>query len=241
MSTDRQRVFVETILKRPELSVGSSDLSDKEITVIMNGYDVVLSLSEARIIASFSSFAQPYKWIEFAKSVYGFKEKNKYKDIQFFDGSGNQTTKIFECCKIDIQSNLIDITSDQKILDGINSIFERLDEVILSASKELTLEEGQETIIETKRYERSKALRAEAILINGLNCVVCDFNFENVYGEVGKKYIHIHHLEPLHQTGKRKITPKTDLVPVCPNCHAMIHRKNPPYTPAELRKIIQEK
>ncbi len=30
---------------------------------------------------------------------------------------------------------------------------------------------------------------------------------------------------------------KTDLIPVCPNCHAMLHRRNPPYTPDELKKL----
>lgn len=32
-----------------------------------------------------------------------------------------------------------------------------------------------------------------------------------------------------------------DLVPVCPNCHNMLHRKEPPYTVEELQKIIGSK
>lgn len=38
--------------------------------------------------------------------------------------------------------------------------------------------------------------------------------------------------------GEYYLDPKKDLIPVCPNCHAMLHRKNPPLEPAELRQII---
>ena len=50
-------------------------------------------------------------------------------------------------------------------------------------------------------------------------------DFENMYGELGKGFIHVHHIVPISMIGKEyKIDPIKDLVPVCPNCHAMLHR-----------------
>ncbi|MGA9069080.1 MAG: hypothetical protein WB424_02425 [Terracidiphilus sp.] len=38
----------------------------------------------------------------------------------------------------------------------------------------------------------------------------------------------------------RKINPINDLRPVCPNCHEMLHRSDPPYTIDQLKKIIAD-
>lgn len=60
----------------------------------------------------------------------------------------------------------------------------------------------------------------------GCKCSVCGFDFEKEYGELGKGFIHIHHIVPIARIGKEyKIDYEKDLIPVCPNCHAMLHRK----------------
>lgn len=56
-------------------------------------------------------------------------------------------------------------------------------------------------------------------------CECCGFDFEKAYGEMGKDFIEVHHLYPISQTdGEHAIDPKNDLVPLCSNCHSMIHR-----------------
>jgi 5-methylcytosine-specific restriction protein A len=66
-------------------------------------------------------------------------------------------------------------------------------------------------------------------------------NFGDVYGEIGKGFIHIHHLIPISEIGTEyKINPITDLIPVCPNCHAMIHRTKQPLTIQELKSLIKD-
>ena len=68
---------------------------------------------------------------------------------------------------------------------------------------------------------------------------ICGFNFLERYGEIGRGFIHVHHVNPLSQTGEQIVDPKTDLVPVCPNCHSMIHRdKNHILTIEELKLIF---
>lgn len=92
----------------------------------------------------------------------------------------------------------------------------------------------------TTRYERDKCARKACLDYYGYNCVVCDFNFEETYGEIGKNFIHVHHLKEISSIGMEyEIDPIKDLRPVCPNCHAMIHKKKPAYTIEEIEEILE--
>lgn len=102
--------------------------------------------------------------------------------------------------------------------------------------------EGLKKQVTVNKYERSSLARKKCIDFHGLNCYVCDMNFLNYYGEIGAGFIHVHHLVPIHQIGKEyKVNYKEDLVPVCPNCHAMLHRKNngSEISIEELKKMIK--
>jgi len=73
-------------------------------------------------------------------------------------------------------------------------------------------------------YERSPAARVACIAHYGPTCVVCEFDFESTFGPLAAGYIHVHHLVPLSQVGgEYEVDPVTDMRPVCPNCHAVIH------------------
>ena len=103
--------------------------------------------------------------------------------------------------------------------------------------------EGAKRQITVNKYERSSKARENAIEHHGLNCKVCNLNFLNMYGEIGKGFIHVHHLIPIHEIGKEyKIDYKKDLIPVCPNCHAMLHRKidNKEPTVEDLRNMLNK-
>lgn len=121
----------------------------------------------------------------------------------------------------------------------------QLYENIISDIESQEIEEG-ERIEGTKRsyyvnkYERNSKNRTKAIEIHGLNCYACGFNFEEVYGERGKDFIEIHHVKPLSTLEEAVvIDPETDLVPLCANCHRMIHRrKNEVLTIEELKNLI---
>lgn len=76
------------------------------------------------------------------------------------------------------------------------------------------------------RFERNVKNRSRAIEIHGTSCLACGFNFEEVYGEHGKDFIEVHHIQPLSTIKQAvQINPETDLVPLCSNCHRMVHRK----------------
>lgn len=101
--------------------------------------------------------------------------------------------------------------------------------------------EGTLQRITVNRYERNPLNRKICLTVNGYNCVVCGMNFEEKYGIIGHHFIHVHHIVPVSQMRTDYvIDPVRDLVPVCPNCHYMMHKKNPPFMPKELRKLIEK-
>ncbi|MDN3937546.1 HNH endonuclease [Arthrobacter sp. YD4] len=96
--------------------------------------------------------------------------------------------------------------------------------------------EGEVSYGWSRRYERSQANRALAIELHGRTCAVCGFNFDDCYGTLAGGYVEIHHLVPVSSMDVPKVVdPRTDLVPLCANCHRMAHRRWPPYTPTELQ------
>ena len=91
----------------------------------------------------------------------------------------------------------------------------------------------------SKRYERNPQARLLCLESNGYSVSVCGFNFGDTYGKLGQDYIHVHHITPISTIGEEyEINPQTDLVPICPNCHAMIHKVTPPLQINELQKLI---
>jgi len=97
--------------------------------------------------------------------------------------------------------------------------------------------EGTPNQVLVTKYERNPYARKTCIDHYGFTCSICKFNFKNKYGELGKDFIHVHHLKQVATVGKEyKIDPINDLRPVCPNCHAMIHRRKESYTIDEIKE-----
>ena len=102
-------------------------------------------------------------------------------------------------------------------------------------------EEGDSIVEKTTRYERNPINRKICLNHKGCKCCVCGFDFEKVYGDLGKNIIEIHHIKPVSELDKNyRIDPINDLVPVCSNCHTMLHKKNPPLLPEELKEIMRD-
>ena len=86
--------------------------------------------------------------------------------------------------------------------------------------------EGAKQTVQVNRYERNPEARAKCLEIHGIRCEICKMSFAETYGTFAKDFIHVHHITPLHQISENyEVNPETDLMPVCPNCHAMLHRQ----------------
>ncbi|RZG16216.1 HNH endonuclease [Pseudoalteromonas sp. CO342X] len=120
-------------------------------------------------------------------------------------------------------------------------------QIEITQSKETTgsgspIFEGAKKTITVNAYERDPQARQACLDELGYLCKICEFDFEKTYGERGKEFIHVHHIVPLSEIkSEYEVDPVKDLIPVCPNCHAMLHRKGHTITPNELKSIIFNK
>lgn len=103
------------------------------------------------------------------------------------------------------------------------------------------LHEGAVKSVTVNRYERQKKARDACIAHHGAQCAVCGFDFEKTYGQIGSGFIHVHHRIDLSLVGEHYVVdPVKDLVPVCPNCHAMLHQRKPAYPVEELKGRVKQ-
>ena len=100
--------------------------------------------------------------------------------------------------------------------------------------------EGASLSVLVNKYERDQRNRNLAISFHGLSCLACGFDFGKVYGELGSGFVIIHHVTPVSEIGPDyTINVEKDLIPVCGNCHAIIHREDPPLSLQSLKVILK--
>lgn len=103
--------------------------------------------------------------------------------------------------------------------------------------------EGAKKNVIVNKYERDEKARLICIKKHGLNCKVCGVLLKDIYGDIAEGFIHVHHIIPLKKIDKEYVVdPEKDLLPVCPNCHAMLHRTIDKQENSidNLRKIVQQ-
>ncbi len=93
-----------------------------------------------------------------------------------------------------------------------------------------------------RRRERNPRNRLLCVRVHGDRCKVCSIEPRAVYREAGS-IIEVHHLEPLASlNAPRHYDPRSDLVPLCPNCHRAVHTRLPvPYTPEDLKHLMESR
>jgi predicted HNH restriction endonuclease len=113
-----------------------------------------------------------------------------------------------------------------------------------------TIDADQSYIEGDKKYrrhlqiERNAKLRAQArdywrTKLNGLHCLACSFSFEKRYGNWGANFIEMHHVVPLASLVKAREINVKKLVPLCANCHRMVHlRPKEPLSMADLGSML---
>jgi 5-methylcytosine-specific restriction enzyme A len=233
-----------------------------------NGFYILVELNEKRIDVSiiFEEYARNFlnsisnpdeeKINRFtALLVNSSKKGYKYK-ILINNKESNNVEKLLKTegkwTSIDISLYIPFIDEKKDYLDHLYNISEDIYGLILSLVdlEEIQIDErtedlikypeGNKTKILVNKYERNRLNRKCCLDHYGYNCMVCNMNFMEKYNEIGKNYIHVHHTILVSEIGEDYIiNPIKDLVPVCPNCHAMLHKRNPPYSIKELKDIIK--
>lgn len=149
-----------------------------------------------------------------------------------------------------LKNILLKHTSDPDDVLLINVALSKASERDSAVAREFGLDPSEEVFREAKQKmklhlvkERNRYLvrRAKEIWSHksdGMRCSICSFSFFEVYGEVGEDFIEAHHSMPVSSLEPDTIVKPSDLVPVCSNCHRMLHRRRPWLTVSQLKSIV---
>jgi predicted HNH restriction endonuclease len=149
------------------------------------------------------------------------KKLNEEKEVKRPEKQGQKQNK--KPIEKDPISNDSKDKNDSKTINEIFKIV-KSDLENLYSDKDFT--ESRKVSRHVNHYERNPKLRAAAILLHGTKCMACNFDFDEIYGERGKGFIEVHHINPVSTLeNETQINPKDDLIVLCSNCHRIVHRK----------------
>ena len=156
-----------------------------------------------------------------------------FKLTRIFD-SLEDAPRVFDSTLLDIFSILLPLSGTVSLEENTSDVDAQLE----SGYKE----EGQKITMACAKYERNRFNRRLCLNHYGYRCFACGILLGEKYGDAGRDYIHVHHLTPLSKMPAPAIlNPIKDLIPLCPNCHNVAHRRNPPYNVEELREFLSGK
>ena len=142
-----------------------------------------------------------------------------------------------------LKNRLVDDSEQKLLLSSLRLIARLLPKSLRPsgfAEEAFGYPEGATVEVLVNKYERDQRNRRLAISFHGLSCLACGFDFGKTYGELGSDFAIVHHLTPVSEIGPDYIIDvKKDLIPMCGNCHAMIHQKDPPLSLEALRDILR--
>lgn len=151
-----------------------------------------------------------------------------------------------------VEHSVCSSTDEETLKNAISDFFENnfkeIEEELIALLNEYQdillkeLHEGTPITVELTKYERNREARLLCIKHYGAKCAVCGFDFGKVYGDDFEGMIEVHHKMPLCEINEDYIVdPINDLIPVCPNCHAVLHsKKDGFYTIEELKKLLNK-
>ena len=246
IKTEYNKIFYVWIFRQNSLEIGLEfnnsennltayfDSIEKELKKLFNEV-LVVGQTKTKTIVYISTVKYSLDWAINAMhkfmSIMDVKLKNFYSSTDTNSHRSTDTNNLNLKDRINSKINNID---DSIFKESTTKNQDKIEEELEIVP--LNIKEGQSTTIQLTRYERNPKNRAAAIKIHGTTCLACGFNFNEFYGkELAKDFIEVHHIKPVSQ-GEYTVNPKTDLVPLCSNCHSMIHKeKHPPQTIDEIR------
>ncbi|MEG1276469.1 MAG: hypothetical protein RSD26_00585, partial [Cellulosilyticaceae bacterium] len=105
----------------------------------------------------------------------------------------------------------------------------------MDTPKEIVIEENKE-----QTNDEIEKLKKECLEYYGAICEICGFDYGYTYGEGFESKIDIHHIQATCEEEILLHTdPIKDLIPICHNCHCIVHSKTPPYSVDEMRVMLK--
>jgi 5-methylcytosine-specific restriction endonuclease McrA len=133
---------------------------------------------------------------------------------------------------------------EDNLLPTLHSHFKNIQKAPNFEIRETTsiFKEGAESYSYRRGYERNPEARKHCLDYHGYKCKACGLLLEEKYGSAARELIHVHHLFPISNIGEeREIDAINELAPLCPNCHAVAHRREPPFSIEEIKIFLGKK
>ena len=219
----------------PVFSIRPSGLKRHVISIGFGPY-AATCIEHIKNTATQESYSLAYAFIE---------ELDKVFNVKVNDSPFHDNWKIDTGFSIEVSRNNLKQNDSECISDSIEFAMIPLMAAVaeLIGYEEIVQEEADEEgslkqSVITKR-ERSPRNRLLCLSIHGEKCSVCGFDPITIYGPGLGSILEVHHIEPLSEAEEARVyNPRTDLVPLCPNCHRAIHKRKPAYKPDELKEIL---
>lgn len=247
---EKSEESLQKMKENGRIAIGWSDLGDLSLLKPNSGKDISSKIKDIRPDAKNAMMAGPSLWNLYSEVETGdqviITANNKRKCV--FEVTGpyifDKENSIFgyshqrPAALTEINPDKLWLASDSSVAEGENVRWTLSKCKGTKKSEDIAHIEGKRYSVNSTAIERDRTARAKCLAHFGYSCKVCGLNFEDVYGEIGKKYIHVHHRADLAQTdGEHIIDPTKDLIPLCPNCHAMVHTEKPAMPIEKLRSI----
>ncbi len=231
---------IELMKEKSRIAIGWSKIGDLILIGPKNASDITSSISLSYKSRNNSHLGGPSLW-----NLYSEMEEGDLVIINtggrrrcVFEVGGpyffNSTDSILEyyhqrfASLTDIDPERLWNDCGSKVLEGQNSRWTLAACGKNQKTKDRVLQEGKKYSVLSTAVERNPLARLKCVEYYGCSCAVCQFHFVSTYGEIGEDYIHVHHrVDFASRNGVHSVDPTTDLIPLCPNCHAMVHTTSP--------------
>jgi hypothetical protein len=247
---------VEEMKVRNRIAIGWSKIGDLQRPDIVNASKITSLITQAYPDLNNANLGGPSLWNLYKEMSVGdlvIIQSNRKRSCVFevlgsylFEDSQHQIKGYSHqraACLTSIDAEMLWKESGGKVKPGQNTRWTLFECNTPSVLRNEIFEEGERYEITATAIERNPHAREKCLEHHGYNCFVCEFNFKKVYGDIGKDYIHVHHRTDIStKHGKYEVDPVIDLIPLCPNCHAMVHTRRPISMPVEeLVKIYKHR
>jgi len=236
--------------EKGRIAIGWSDLGDMDLLKPQSSKDISSKIKKIRTDISNSMMAGPSLWNLYSEIEIGDQvivtAKGKRECVfeitgdYIFDkensilGYSHQRSAALT----DIDPQKLWLASDSSVAEGENVRWTLSKCKGTKRAEKIVYFEGKRYSVSSTAIERDSSARRRCLEHFGYNCNVCAINFIKEYGEIGKNYIHVHHrVDIAYSGGEHVIDPRIDLIPLCPNCHAMVHTEKPAMSIEKLKSI----
>ncbi len=152
------------------------------------------------------------------------KEYESDRDLLFKEFDISNGNVLWQSRFNSVAPNMIFDFFDNFLTNTLPRLRRKILGAFISPIQEEVLEEGAVKYVNSIRYERNRKARELCLSYHGKTCKRCGLNFEESCGAKYADLIEVHHIIPISEIGASYIVdPIKDLIPLCPNCHAIVH------------------